>query len=75
MMSTLNIKQRPTVVFDPSIRQHREWYHMFLTRRTWGACPVRFMVDDQTGDLISFINKKLLTYYVSVEFDKKTELI
>lgn len=56
------------MVYDPSNKDHRRYYHAFLTKGTWGGCPVRFIIDDDAGDLVTFIQRKLVDYYVLREF-------
>ena len=70
-MSVLHYKSRPWVVFDPNITLHRKWYAEFQEKGTWGKCPVRFMVADDAGDLVSLIQKRLIAYYINKEFGKK----
>jgi len=35
---------------------------------TWSNCPVRFVVDDDHGDLVTMIQRNLIQYYVDKEF-------
>ena len=67
-MSVLHFKARPWTVFDPSNKEHRRWYSQFTKHGTWGRIPVRFVVPDDHGDLVSMIEKKLLAYYSKKEF-------
>lgn len=67
-MSVLHIKSRPWTVFDPSNKDHRRWYAEFQKLGTWGRCPVRFMVPEDQGDLITMIQRKLIDFYVKKEF-------
>lgn len=67
-MSFLSLIGRPYVVFDPSVKQHRLWYFEFVKKQTWGHCPVRFLVPDDQGDLITMIQRTLVKYYVEKEF-------
>ena len=68
----LDLNMRPTISFDPTNRQHRQWFADFQKTRTWGRCPVRFAVpsDSFGGDLVAMIQKILLAYYVTREFKK-----
>ena len=59
---------RPYVAFDVDNRDHRRWFANFTRERSWGSCPVRFVVNDDNGDLISLIQRKLIQYYVDREF-------
>ena len=38
----------------------------------WGHCPYRFIVPDDQGDVVTMIQRKLIAYYVSKEFDTKS---
>lgn len=70
-MSKLSLFSRPFVVFDPKNKKHREWFSYFNKNYTWGRCPVRFIIEDDHGDLVSMIQRKLIQYYVDKEFQKK----
>lgn len=68
-MSKLEYYSRPLVAFDPHNKEHRRFYYEFVETRSWGRCPVRFIVPDATGmDLIKMIQTELLNYYVNKEF-------
>ena len=67
-MSVLELHGRPWTVFDPSDADHRAWYHEFVQTRTWSRCPVRFVVPDGRGDLVSMMQNYLVRYYVEQEF-------
>jgi hypothetical protein len=69
-MSTLNLFGRPWTVFDPDNKEHRRWYHQFVKTKSWGHCPVRFVVPEDHGDLITMIQRTLVAYYVNREFRK-----
>jgi hypothetical protein len=66
-MSKLAYIGRPWVVFDPSLKNHRRWFEEFQRLGTWGRCPVRFVTDD-SGDLVTMIQRSLIKYYVTKEF-------
>lgn len=72
-MSKLQLFGRPFVIFDASNKEHREWFADFNKRLTWSHCPVRFVVDDQVGDLITMIQRRLIQYYVDKEFGKQED--
>jgi hypothetical protein len=74
-MSVLNLKGRPYVVFDPSNRNHRRWYFEFVATSSWGHCPVRFVVPDDHGDLITMILRSLVNFYVDREFKIKKKTV
>lgn len=68
-MSILFRNSRPVVAFDVTNQQHRKWYAEFVKYRTWGRCPVQFVAEVLDQDLVSFINDKMLTHYLSKEFE------
>jgi hypothetical protein len=67
-MSRLAYFGRPWVVFDASNKEHRRWFAEFNRTSSWGGCPVRFVVNDQAGDLITMIQRELIQFYVDKEF-------
>jgi hypothetical protein len=69
-MSKLQFIGRPWVDFDSSNKDHRRWFAEFQSHGSWGACPVRFVVSDDHGDLLTLIRRRLIDYYVSREFKK-----
>lgn len=70
-MSKLLLHGRPWVVFDPQNKDHRRWFAEFNENRSWKNCPVRFVIDNDHGDLITMIQRSLIQYYVNKEFGKK----
>ena len=69
-MSRLDYSGRPWVSFDPSNKEHRKYFAQFQFFGTWGHSPVRFIVADDHGDLVTMIQRKLIEYYVDKEFGK-----
>jgi len=69
-MSKLQYVGRPFVVFDPKDKQHRTHYAEFLKTKTWGRCPVRFILAEDQDNVISMIQHSLTQYYTSKEFGK-----
>ena len=69
-MSRLQLHGRPYVVFDPANKNHRRWFADFNGSNSWGRCPVRFVVNEDHGDLITMIQRELIAYYVTKEFGK-----
>lgn len=69
-MSRLQLHGRPWVVFDAHNKSHRKWFAEFNRTAKWGQCPVRFVVNEDHGDLITQIQRELIAYYVSKEFGK-----
>ena len=70
-MSTLHINARPWTVFDPNNADHRRYYYEFINTNTWGNCPVRFVLPDRQGDLVSMIRRSLIDWYVLQEFEPR----
>ena len=69
-MSKIQMFGRPYVVFDAKNKEHRKWYADFNKNLSWSKCPVRFVVDDDAGDLITMIQRKLIEHYTAREFGK-----
>ena len=67
-MSILQYYHRPWVAFDAENKDHRRWFAEFQTSGTWGQCPVRFIIADEQGDLLTMIQRRLIRYYVAKEF-------
>jgi len=72
-MSRLALFGRPYVVFDATNKDHRRWFADFTRNLTWANCPVRFVVDDDHGDLVTMIQRHLIQYYVDREFVAKKQ--
>ena len=72
-MSKLALFGRPWVVFDAKNKNHRRWFAEFNRTLSWGHCPVRFVVNEEAGDLISQIQRELIAYYVDKEFTSARE--
>lgn len=71
-MSRLQLHGRPYVVFDPKNKDHRRWFADFNQTGAWGRCPVRFVVNEDHGDLITMIQRELIKFYVDKEFGTDT---
>ena len=72
-MSRLALYGRPWVVFNAKDREHRRWFAEFNKSGAWGRCPVRFVVNDDHGDLITQIQRELIQFYVDKEFGTATK--
>ena len=70
-MSRLALHSRPFVVFDAKNKDHRTWFAEFNATAKWGNCPVRFLLDESAGDLVTQIQRRLIQYYVTQEFQPK----
>lgn len=64
----LDLVRRPVVLFDPSIKKHREDYARFLATGNWSHCPVRYEAREACGELSGIMQRKLLEYYTTKEF-------
>jgi hypothetical protein len=73
-MSRLELFGRPYVVFDPNNKNHRRYYYDFVETSSWGACPVRFVVPEDHGNLVAMIQRSLVAYYVSKEFTRSKKV-
>ena len=73
-MSRLELFGRPMVAFDPSNPDHRSYYYEFVTKSSWGSCPVRFVVPEDHGDLVTMIQRSLIKYYVDREFGPEAKI-
>lgn len=69
-MSRLNFIGRQWTVFDANNKNHRQWFADFQRDHTWGGCPVRFISDDASGDLLTMIQRRLIAYYTVKEFGR-----
>lgn len=67
-MSRLAMIGRPFVAFDATDKQHRKWFFQFQTEKTWGKIPVRFIIPDDGGDLVTLCQRRLVDYYSKKEF-------
>jgi hypothetical protein len=56
------------VAFDPTNKDHRRFFAEFQVNRTWGGCPVRFIVPEDNGDLVTLMQRSLIQYYIDREF-------
>ena len=66
--SLIYTRVRPTVLFDPSNREHRQFAHQFLTERTWRNCPYVFALPEGYDNVHNLINTKLALWYSAQEF-------
>jgi hypothetical protein len=71
-MSKLELYGRNYVVFDATNKDHRKWFAEFNKTLSWGHCPVRFVIDNDHGDLVTMIQRSLIQYYVDKEFKTGT---
>jgi hypothetical protein len=62
------------VAFDVQNPEHRKWFAEFVKYNTWGRCPVRFMAESLDQDLVTYIEHKMLAYYVKLEFENESKI-
>lgn len=67
-MSKLQLFGRPFVVFNAKNKDHRKWFANFNKHLSWSGCPVRFVLNENNGDLITQIQRELIQFYVDKEF-------
>lgn len=67
MINSLQKAQRPFVVFDPANLEHRRYYKKFMVKSTWHGCPYQWIIDDYSTDVVTYVNRKLLAYYVKLD--------
>lgn len=72
-MSKLQLFGRPWVVFDAQNKDHRRWFADFNKNLSWKNCPVRFVVNEDHGDLITQIQRSLIQFYVDREFGSDSD--
>ena len=69
-MRSLAALVRPQVMFDPTNKDHRKWAASFIKNRSWRECPVRFLVNDNSLELVNVIQRQLVQYYTNKEFKR-----
>ncbi len=67
-MSKLELYVRPLAIFDPSNKDHRQYYFNFLKQGSWKGCPYRWAIPEDIGNLQGIIQTKLLEHYMGKEF-------
>jgi len=65
------LKGRPEVNFDATNKLHRQAYRQYLKDKSWGKLPFRFITSGTYGITLGHIERMLLDYYASKEFDRK----
>lgn len=64
MLKTFAKFLRPAVKFDPSNVEHRKCFKKFLQTNSWKSCPYIFIIDDNSVDVVHYINRVLVEYYI-----------
>ena len=66
-MSKLSLYCRPIVYFDPDNKLHRKYFADFVAKGSWRDCPVRFAVEEDHGNLIGYLQRKMIMWYAEQE--------
>ena len=66
-MSKLSLYCRPIVYFDPDNKLHRKYFTDFVAKGSWRDCPVRFAVEEDHGNLIGYLQRKMIMWYAEQE--------
>jgi hypothetical protein len=75
MNTVMMTKLRPTVLFDPQNKQHREWAYLFLENKSWRDCPVMFALPQSEPSVYTMITRELSLYYLQQEFLKRCPVV
>ncbi len=65
------LKTRPTVIFDASIKEHRQYFSKFIIEHRWGDCPVKFETRPTVGNLVPVLIAQVAEYYLRQEFKEQ----
>jgi hypothetical protein len=68
-MSKLEMYMRPLAIFDAGNKDHRQYYFNFMETGSWIRCPYRWAIPDDIGNLQGMIQRSILSYYMSKEFN------
>jgi len=68
MLNSFLKLQRPFVIFDPTLSEHRELFYKFERTQSWVGCPYQWAIDDDSLDVVHHIRKKMLDFYMKNEF-------
>jgi hypothetical protein len=71
MLKSFILHQRPFAIFDPANKEHRDIFYKFQKTQSWKHCPYQWTIEDDSTNLVYFLNRKLLDYYMSLEFKAK----
>ena len=63
------LKVQPRVKFCAKNREHRLLFADFMKSGSWSGIPYRFAVDDTGPDLITLIQRELISFYLAKEFN------
>jgi hypothetical protein len=70
MLKSFVLSTRPFLIFDPKNPEHRDIFNKFQRTQSWQHSPYQWTIDDDSTNLVHYLNKKLVAYYLSTEFDK-----
>lgn len=74
-MSILSLSARPTVRFDVSNAQHRQYVQDFMKTRSWAKCPVVFYVDSEYSSVVEMVSEQMMRFYMSKDADIKSKRV
>lgn len=74
-MLKMSLQQRPWALFDPADKKHRAYFDTYLKTKSWKACPVQWLISDDSRDVVYHISKILVDHYTSAEFKPKKKRI
>ena len=66
--SVIMTKVRPTVIFDPTNRDHRRHAWVMLKNRTLKDCPYIWALNDGQDNVFDMIRQQLSEWYTEQEF-------
>lgn len=64
----LSTVSRPFVSFDPTNKQHRRDFAEFMRTGSWSNCAVRYVDEDDRGNLAACLQRRMAEYYIEKEF-------
>lgn len=62
---------RPWASFDPDNKEHRKHYYNFVKQGSWKDCPYQWLIDDESSDVVHYIQRVMSEYYIVKEFATK----
>ena len=71
MLKSFVLIQRPFAIFDPANKEHRELFNKFQKTQSWSHSPYQWTIEDDSTNLVHFLHKKLIEYYMKQEFRPK----
>lgn len=72
-MHKINQHTRPPRFFDAADPEHRAYFNEFMKTSSWKNCPFQWFITDDSADLVHYIQKALVAYYMAQEFVAKKQ--